>query len=257
MIWGISTKWLLLVVVFSHQVVSDSSQPHRLQHARLPSLIISRSLPKFISIELMMPSNHFTLCYPLLLPSVSPSIRIFSKVDSARWPKYSVSAVVLPRLTSFRINWFDPFTIQGTLKSLLQHHSLKASILQCSAFFMVQLSQPYMTTGKTIALTLWTFVSKVMSLLFKTLSRFVIAFQPRSNHLLISWLKESESETAQSCPALCNPMDCSLLGSSIHGIFPSKSTGVGCHFLLQGIFPNQGSNPGLPYCRQTPYCLSH
>ena len=92
MIWGISTKWLLLVVVFSHQVVSDSSQPHRLQHARLPSLIISRSLPKFISIELMMPSNHFTLCYPLLLPSVSPSIRIFSKVDSARWPKYSVSA---------------------------------------------------------------------------------------------------------------------------------------------------------------------
>ena len=150
-----------------------------------------------MSIELVIPSNHFILCCPLvLLPSIFPSIRVFSKesVLHIRWPKYwSFNfSISLPseysELISFRIDWFDLLAVQGTFKSLLQHHSAKASILGCSAFFMVQLSHPYMTTGKTIALTRWTFVGKVTSLLFNMLSRFVIAFLPRSKHLLISWL---------------------------------------------------------------------
>ena len=145
-----------------------------------------------------MPSTHLVLCHPLLLPpSVFPSIRGFSNESALRisWPKYwSFNFSISPSneysgLISFRIDWFDLLAVQETLKSLLQHHSLKASILQCSAFFMVQLSHPYMTTGKTIALTRWTFVDKVMSLLFNTLFTFVIAFLPRSKHLLISWLQ--------------------------------------------------------------------
>ena len=141
-----------------------------------------------------MPSNHLILCHPLLLPSVFPSISTFSKESTLRWSKYwsfsfSISlSNEYPGLISFRIDWFD-FTVQGTLKSLLQHNSTKASILWCLAFFMVQLSHPYMTTGKTLALTRRTFVGKVMSLLFNILSRFVIAFLPRSKHLLISWLQ--------------------------------------------------------------------
>ena len=138
-----------------------------------------------MSIESVMPSNHLILCYPLLLPpSISPSIRVFSieSVLCIRWPKYwSFSFNINPSseysgLISFRMDWLDPLAVQGTLKSLLQHHSSKASILQRSAFFMVQLSHPYMTTGKTIALTRRTFVGKVMSLLFNTLSRLVITF---------------------------------------------------------------------------------
>ena len=144
-----------------------------------------------------MPSNHLILCRPLLLPSIFPSIRVFSNesVLRIRWPKYwSFSFNISPsnehsRLISFRMGWLDLFAVQGTLKSLLQHHSLKASILWCSAFFIVQLSHPYMTTGKTIALTRWTFVGKVMSLLFSMLSRLVITFLPRSKRLLISWLR--------------------------------------------------------------------
>ena len=141
-----------------------------------------------------MPSNHLTLCHhPLLLPSTFPIIRIFSSESTLhiRWPKYwSFSFSISPSneysgLMSFRIDWFD-LAVCGTLKSLLQHHSLKASVLQCSAFFMVQLSHPYMTTGKTIASTRWTFVRKVISLLFNTLSRLVIDFLSRSEHLLIS-----------------------------------------------------------------------
>ena len=144
-----------------------------------------------------MPSNHLILCCPLLLPpSIFPSTRVLSNesVLCIRWPKYwSFSFSISPSnaylgLISFRIDGFDLLAVQGTLKSLLQHHSSKTSILWHSAFFMVQLSYPYMTTGKTIALTIWTFVSKVMSLLFNMLSRFVIAFLPRSKHLLISWL---------------------------------------------------------------------
>ena len=158
------------------------------------SITNSRSLLKLKSIESVIPSNHLILSCPLLLPpSIFPSIRAFSNesVLCIRWPKYwSFSFSISPssRLISFRMDWLDLLAVQGTLKSLLQHHSSKASILQCSAFFMVQLSHPYMTTGKTIALTRWTFVDKVMSLLFNMLSRLVIAFLPRSKHLLISWL---------------------------------------------------------------------
>ena len=140
-----------------------------------------------------MPSNHLVLCHPLLLlPSIFPSIRIFSNelAFHIRWSKYwsfSISpSNEYSGLISFRMDWFDLLAVQGTLKNHLQHHSSKASILQCSAFFIVQLSHPYMTTGKTIALTRWTFVGKVMSLLFNTLSRLVIAFLPRSKCLLIS-----------------------------------------------------------------------
>ena len=139
-----------------------------------------------------MPSNHLILCHPLLLlPSIFPSIRVFSNKSALRirWPKYwSFSISISPSneysgLVSFRMDWFDLLAVQWTLKSLLQHHSSKASILQCSAFFMVQLSHPYMTTGKTRALTIQIFVDKVMSFLFNMLSRFVIAFLPRSKHL--------------------------------------------------------------------------
>ena len=145
-----------------------------------------------------MPSNHLILCPPLpLLPSIFPSIRAFSNesVLCIRWPKYwSFSFSISPSneysgLISFRMDWLDLLTVQGTLKSLLQHHSPTASILWCTVFFMVQLSHSYATTGKTIALTRWTFVSKVMSLLFNMLSRFLIAFLPRSKHPLISRLE--------------------------------------------------------------------
>ena len=159
--------------------------------ARQTSLSITNSwsLLKLMSIESVMPSNHLILCRPLLLlPSVFPSIRVFSNESGLyiRWPKYwSFSFRISPSneysgLISFRMDWLDLLAVQGTLKSLLQHHSSKPSILQCSAFFMVQLSHPYMTTGKTIALTRWTFVGKVMFLLFNMLSRLVIAFLPRS-----------------------------------------------------------------------------
>ena len=153
---------------------------------------------KLTSIESVMPSNHLILCHPLLLlPSTFPSIRVFSN-DSAlciRWPKYWSFGFIIslsnehPWLISFRMDWLDLLAVQGTLKSLLQHHSSKASVLQCSAIFIVQLSHPYMTTGKTIALTIWTFVDKVMSLLLNMLSRLVITFLPRRKRLLISWLQ--------------------------------------------------------------------
>ena len=152
-----------------------------------------------MSIESVMPSNHLILCCLLLPPSIFPSIRVFSKgsVLHIRWPKYwrfsfsIISSNEYSGLISFRMDWLDLLAAQGTLKSLLQHHSSKAPILQYSAFFIVKLSHPYMTTGKTIALTRWTFVGKVMSLLFNMLSRSCIAFLPRSNQklLLISWLQ--------------------------------------------------------------------
>ena len=150
-----------------------------------------------MSIESVVPSNHLILCRPLLLlPSIFPSIRVFSheSVLHIRWPKYwSFSFNTSPSnehsgLISFRMDWLDLLAVQGALKSLLQHHSSKASILRHSAFFTVQLSHPYMTTGKTTALTRRTFVGKVMSLLFNMLSRLVITFLPRSKSLLISWL---------------------------------------------------------------------
>ena len=148
-----------------------------------------------MSIELVMPSKHLFLCRPLLLlPSIFPSIRVFTNESALRimWPKYWSFSFNISlsnehsRLISVRINWLDLLAVQGILNSLLQHYSSKASVLQRLAFFIVQLSHPYMTTGKTIALSRWTFVSKVMSLLFNMLSRLVIAFLPRSEHLLIS-----------------------------------------------------------------------
>ena len=151
-----------------------------------------------MSIESVMPSNHLILCPPLLLPpSIFPSIRVFSNKSAlhTRWPKYwSFSFSISPSseysgLISFRIDWFDLLAVQGTLKSLLQHHSSRQSILQHSAFFIVQLSHPYMNTGKTIALTRQTFAGKVMSLLFNMLSRLVITFLLRSKSLLLSWLQ--------------------------------------------------------------------
>ena len=160
----------------------------------IPVLTISQSLLKLMSIESVIPSNHLILYRPLLLlPSIFPSIRVFSSESAVfiRWPKcWSFSFSISPSkeysgLVSLRIDWFDLLAFQGSLKSLLQHHSLKVSILQCWAFFRVQLSHPYMTTGKTIALTRWTFVGKVMSLLLNMLSRLVIAFLPRSKCLLI------------------------------------------------------------------------
>ena len=153
------------------------------------SITNSQNLLKLLSVKSVMPSNHLILCQPLLLlPSIFPSIEVFS-IESAlhiRWPKYgSFSFNISPSneyswLISLRMVWLDLLAVQGTLKSLLQHHSSKASILQCSAFFTVQHSHPYMTTGKTIALTRWTFVGKVMSLLFNMLSRLVITLLPRS-----------------------------------------------------------------------------
>ena len=181
------------------------------------SFTASQSLLKLLSIESAMPSSHCVLCHPLLLlPSVFPSIRVFSNESAfpIRRPKdWSFSFSISPSneysgLISFRIDGFDLLAVRGTLKSLLQYHSSKASIVQCSAFFIVQLSHPYMITGKTIALTRWTFVDKVMSLLLNMLSRLVIAFLPRSKRLLILWL--------QSPSAVI--LDYSLSNSSVHGI---------------------------------------
>ena len=161
------------------------------------SITNSQSLLKLMSIILVMPSNQLILCHPLLLPpSIFPSSRSFQNepILHIRWPKYwCFSFSISPSneytgLISFRMDWLDLLAVQGTLKSLLQHHSSKASILQHSAFFIVQLSHSYMTTGKTIALSRWTFVGIVMSLPFNMLSRLVITFLPRSKHLLISWL---------------------------------------------------------------------
>ena len=183
----------------------SSLLPHDLCHRQSTSLWSptpvhhnSWSLLKIISIESVMPSNHLILCHPLLLPSsIIPSIRVFSNKSALhiRWPNYwSFSFNISPSneysgLISFRMDWLDLLTVQGTCKSLLQHRSSKASILQHSAFFIVQISHPYMTTGKTIALTRWTFVGKVISLLFNKLSMLTITFFPRSKHLLISWLQ--------------------------------------------------------------------
>jgi len=158
------------------------------------SFIIFQSFLNHRSVELVMPSSHLILCHSLLLPSIFPSIRVFSNelAHHIRWPKYwTFSFNISPSseysgLIFFRIDWLDRLAVQGTLKSLLQHHSSEASIVRCSAFFMVQLSHPFVTTGKTIALTRWTFIGKVMSLVFNMLSRLVIAFLPRSKRLLIS-----------------------------------------------------------------------
>ena len=178
--------------------MSDSSRSNDSQHARLPCPSLMPGVTQTHVHRIGDPSSHLILYHPLLLlPPISPSIRVFSNESTLpmRWPKYwsfsfSISpSTEIPGLISFRMDWLDLLAVQGTLKSLLQHHSSKASILWCSAFFIDQLSHPYMTTGKTIALTRRTFVGKVMSLLFNVLSRLVITFLPRSKRLLISWLQ--------------------------------------------------------------------
>ena len=188
---SVSAHYLLL---FSHSVMSNSWTPWIAACKASLSFTISWSLLKVLSLELMMPSDYLILCHPFLpLPSVFPSIRVFSNKSAfhIRWPKYwSFSFSISPSneysvLISLRIDWFDFLSVQGTLKSLLQHHNSKASILQHSAFSIVQLSHPYMTTGKTIALNIQTLVAKVMSLLLNMLFRFVITFLPRSKCLLI------------------------------------------------------------------------
>ena len=228
-----------------------------------------RTLLKLMSTESVMSSNDPILCHPLLLlPSIFSKIRVFSNESTLciRWPKYwSFSFSISPSnehpgLISFRMDWLDLLAVQGTLKSLLQHHSSKASILQHSAFFIVQLSHPYMTTGKTIALTRWTFVGKVMSVLFNMLSAAAakslqscptlcdpIDSSPPGSHIpgilqarILEWVAisfqcmkvKSESEVTQSRPTLSDPMDCSPPGSSIHGIFQARVLGVGRHCLL-------------------------
>ena len=186
-----------------------------------------------MSTELVMPSNHLILCHPLLLlPSIFPSIRVFSNesVLPIGWPKYwSFSFSTSPSneysgLISFMMDWLDPFAVQRTLKSLLQHHSLKASTLWCSAFFIVQLSHPYQTTGKTIALTRQTFVSKCLSLLFNRLSRLVIAFLPRSKRLLILWLQSPSA-------LILKPQKIKSLTFHCFPIYLPWSDGTRCHDL--------------------------
>ena len=181
-------------VQFSRSVLSDSETPWTVAQQASLSIINSWSLLKLMSIALVMPSNHLILCHPLLLlPSTFPSIKVFSNESTLckRWPKYWSFSFSMspsnehPGLISFRMDWLDLLAVQGPLKILLQHHSSKASILRRSAFFTVQLSHPYMTTGKTIALTRRTFVCKVMSLLFNLLSTLVITFLPRSKRLNI------------------------------------------------------------------------
>ena len=192
--------YFMASVQFSHSVVSDFLWPRE----QKPSLSITNfwRLLNFVSIKMVMPSNHIILYHPLiLLPSILPSIRVFSNesVLHIRWPKYQSFSFNFSidlsneysGLISFRMDWLDLLEVQGTLKSLLQFHSSKASILQLSAFFMVQLSHPYMTTEKNVALTRWTFLGKIVSRLFNMLSRLVITFLPRSKHLLISWLRSS------------------------------------------------------------------
>ena len=198
-------------VQFSCSVISDSRWPHELHHGQASlSITKYRSLSEPMSTESVMASNHLILCHPLLLlPSIFPSIRVFSSESALciRWPKYwSFSFNIRPSneyrgMISFRMDWLDLLEIQGTLKGLLQHHSSKASILQCSAFFIVQLSHPYMTTGKTIALTRLTFVGKVTSLLLNMLS----------------------SKSLQSCPTLCDTIDGSPPGSLISGILQART----------------------------------
>ena len=189
----------MLSVQFSCSVVSNSLWPHGLQHARLPCPSLapgtySNSCP----LCHVVPCSHLILYHPLLLsPSILPSIMVFSNdsVLCIMWPKYwSFSFSISPSneysgLISFMIDWFDLLAVQGTLKSLLQHHSSETSILQHSALFIVQLSHPYMTIGKTIVLTRWTLVGKVMSLLFNMMSMLIKSFLPRNKHLFISWLQ--------------------------------------------------------------------
>ena len=208
-IW--SDRHTISSVQFSHSIMSDSLRPHELQHARPPCpfptpAVHSDSRPLSRWCHPAVSSYHPLL----LLPPVPPSIRDFSNESTLRmrWPKYwSFSFSIIPskehpRLTAFRMDWLDLLAAQGTLKSLLQHHNSKASILRCSAFYIVQLSHPYMTTGKTIALTRQAFFGKVISLLFNMLSRLVTTLLPRSKRFLISWLQSPSAVILEAPPKI-------------------------------------------------------
>ena len=211
------------------------STPWIAAHQASLSITNSQSLLKLMSIESVMPSNHLILCRALLLPlSIFPSIRVFLSESALcmRWPKYwSFSFTISPSneysgLISFRMDWLDLLAVQGTLKSLLHHHSSKASILRHSAFFIVQLSHPYMTTGKTIALTRQTFVGKIISLLFNILSRLVKDFLPRSKCLLISWLQSPSA-------VILEPKKIkSITVSIVSPIYLPWSDGARCHTVV-------------------------
>ena len=229
--WG----YIIIPVQFSSATQSGPTicNPMDHKHQASLSITISRSPPTPMSIELVMPINYLMLCRPrLLLPSIFPSIRVFSNQSALpiRWPKYwSFSFNISPSiehsaLISLQMDWLDLLAVQGTLKSLLQHHSSKASILQGSAFFIVQLSHPYMTIGKTIALTRWTFVGKVISLLFKMLSRLVITFLPKSKRLLISWLQSPSSVNLEPIKIKSDSFHC-------FPIYLPCSDGTRCHDL--------------------------
>ena len=220
-------------VQFNYSVVSDSAAPWTARRQASMSITNSRSPSKLLSIELVMPSSHLILCHPfLLLPSIFPSIRVFSNESTLRmrWPKcWSFSFNISPfdehpGLISIRMDWFYLLAVQGTLKNLFQHHSSKASILWCSAFFIVQLSHPYMTTGKTIVLTRCTFVGKVMSLLCNMLFRLVITFLPRSKHLSVSWLQSPSAVILEPKKIVWHCFHC-------FPIYFPWSDGTGCHDL--------------------------
>ena len=206
-----------MLLLVSCSVESDSATPWTAARQASLSFTNSRSLLKLAPIEAVTTSDHLILCHPLLLPpSIFPSIRVFSNesVLRIRWPKYwSFSFNISPSnehpgLIFFRMDWLDLLAVQGPLNSLLQHHSSKASILRHSAFFIVQLSHPYMTTGKAIALTRRTFVGKLMSVLFNTLSRLVIAFLLRSKCLLISWFQSPFAVILEPKKIVCHCFHC-------------------------------------------------
>ena len=232
--WGNQAPWVQFITIQLLSRVRLFATPWTAASQASLSITNSRSLPKPMSIESVMPSNHLILCHPLLLlPSIFPSIRVFSNESALhiRWTKYwSFSFNISPSnehlgLISFRMDWLDLLAAQWTVKSLLQHHSSKASILWYSALFIVQLSHPYLTTGKTVALTKWTFVDKVMSLLFYMLSRLVITFLPRSNCLLISWLQSLSA-------VILEPLKIkSATVSTVFPIYLPWSDGTGCHDL--------------------------
>ena len=227
-------NWVLLwwarpfLLLLSLSVMSDSVTPWTAACQASLSFTISQSLLKLMSIESMMPSNHLVLCHSLpLLPSILPSIRVFSNESPLQnwWPKYwSFSpSNEYSGLIYFRIDWLDLLAVQETLKSLLQHPNSKVSILQGSVFFMVQLSHPFMTTGKIMAVTVWTFVGKVMSLLFRTLFRFVITFLSRNKCLLISCLQSPSAVILK--PPKIKSVTVSIVSPSIcHEV-------MGCHDL--------------------------
>ena len=243
-------------------------------HQASLSITNSQGLLKLMPIESVMPSSHHIFCFPLLLlPPIPPTIRVFSNKSTLRmkWPKYCGFSFSIspsnehPGRISFRMDWLDILAVQGTLKSPLQHHSSKASILRCSAFSTVQLSHPYMTTGQTIALTRWTFVGKVMSLLFNVLSRLVITFLPRSKGLLISWLqspsavilepKKIKSDTVSTVfPSFCQE----VISPSLFISLPVSAICKACsdsHFaFLHFFFLGMGFGHHFPY---KVICLHH